>query len=1175
MDVTHSSTALVAGRYRLIDQVGTGNMSTVYRGEDIRRGNRIVAIKLLNTPHDDELKQELFRRETKALEKLEHPNIITVLDYGWAEERQCYFLILEYLPHTLLGEIEAHRHDNDYAWCWPLMREMADALVHAHSLGVIHRDLKPSNILLTEQGTVRLTDFGISLLKFELNTGVTVSAFWSVGYASPEQRVGKQATERSDIYSLGCVYYHLLSGSTPPSTGITQEHLNRLQVPTQVKRMIGRMVAHESSDRFESALQLRRQLELTRNYQIMPEVFFFVTASARKALFDMGYINRSSSEAACTFLQEDLGEDVPKNVSIMLEPDGSMKVLTDDLRLVCVRDRKVPQLIITAIYSSYQPQIERQRSNATTFKYLWQVTDQVDNNAYSASMQDEFNRTLDGLFEQLSTHQQTRRTERSRQMERRDFAKEWDAVLTYQKRQLDEIPKLAYERIIRDENTLTFVLTQAAPDTLPWPDSAPIAIVNSGKRHQYMFVGRLMSVTGKEVQVAWEQAVQQDTPQILPPSGRITVYQQEALAALERQHAALGTVISGGTVNPRMPDVVRDLATAQFQAVDDSITFFQTNLAEDKQRAVKQALAADDLFLLQGPPGTGKTTTLAEIILQILKIKPDARILVSSQSNVAVNHILSRVAELREGQRTEIVRIGRTDKIGHGANVWTLDQRLESWRNEVLARTEEVVKDLKGRIRQQQRQRKVNMNLSSEQVSDLDQCLSWLEALVVDIRELIEEERMYAMLTARLSSLSQRFMNQVEETQRDVHTCEVRIQEKREYIVSIFDLIRSYLPENLQEPAEPNLPEERERLVQAVTALLHPGEFSSRETKLLDLVQRWRRIFGKQSDFAEPILERASILAATCLIAGGYYLKNQEFDWAIIDEAGRATAPELLVPLVRSRRAVIVGDERQLPPMLDENISVEALTRLGIVRESLEESLFATLIAQGRDEQLPAVHMLTVQHRMHPAIGRLVSAVFYNGKLQHAVSDDERAHGLDWLPKAVVWFSTTRIPGHYETWHAQSYYNRVEVQGIERLLQRMEWSYRERGEKREVAVITPYNAQIEELREHVMPHSAFWQALSIEIATIDAFQGRDRDIVLYSTVRSNKDARLGFLKDRRRLNVALSRARQLLMIVGDVWTLEHGHSGKEGNPYQELVRYMQDHPDECLLQDIDMEGSRE
>lgn len=241
------------------------------------------------------------------------------------------------------------------------------------------------------------------------------------------------------------------------------------------------------------------------------------------------------------------------------------------------------------------------------------------------------------------------------------------------------------------------------------------------------------------------------------------------------------------------------------------------------------------------------------------------------------------------------------------------------------------------------------------------------------------------------------------------------------------------------------------------------------------------------------------------------------------------------------------------------------MTRLGTSREQLTESLFASLAAQGRDEQLPAVQMLTMQHRMHPSIGNLISSVFYGGKLIHAVQAEERNHALPWLKRAVVWFSTTKLSSFGETRLGKSYYNRAEIQAISKLLHQMESTYCTQGMRRNVAVITPYNAQIVELIAEIIPTSSFWQSLSIEVATIDAYQGRDSDIVLYSTVRSNKDGQLGFLRDRRRLNVALSRAREALIIVGDISTLEHGKAGPEGNPYQELIRYLRTHPQDCLI----------
>jgi eukaryotic-like serine/threonine-protein kinase len=346
---------IVANRYRLVCPLGSGTMSTVYKAEDIRRGNRVVAVKLLNVVHDDETKREIFRRETRALEQLEHPHIIKIFDYGWSAEGKCHYIVLEYIPRTLLDVIQDHaREKEDRTWCWPLMREMVDTLVHAHSQGVIHRDLKPTNILITETGSSKLTDFGISFLKFELGTGVTVSQFWSIGYAAPEQRNGQQATEQSDIYSLGCVFYHLLSGKAPPSEGITQDHLRALGLPPQVERTLQQMVARDPSERFENALQLQRRLASTQRYEPLLEIYFLVTDSARRELFDLGLLKRSSYEAACAYLTAELGGDEPKEVSLFLEKNGENsdpRVLTDTLRLICTRHEHLPLLVITTIHA--------------------------------------------------------------------------------------------------------------------------------------------------------------------------------------------------------------------------------------------------------------------------------------------------------------------------------------------------------------------------------------------------------------------------------------------------------------------------------------------------------------------------------------------------------------------------------------------------------------------------------------------------------------------------------------------------------------------------------------------------------------------------------------------------------------------------------------------------------
>src|SRR5262249_41411782 len=128
---------LVARRYRLLQPVGQGTMSTVFAARDTWRADMQVAVKLLNAQYADDLRREMFRRETRALERLEHPNIVRIFDHGVDEALSCAFLVLEWVPRTLQDLIDEHQGNTASGWHWPLLRQMADALAAAHSEGII------------------------------------------------------------------------------------------------------------------------------------------------------------------------------------------------------------------------------------------------------------------------------------------------------------------------------------------------------------------------------------------------------------------------------------------------------------------------------------------------------------------------------------------------------------------------------------------------------------------------------------------------------------------------------------------------------------------------------------------------------------------------------------------------------------------------------------------------------------------------------------------------------------------------------------------------------------------------------------------------------------------------------------------------------------------------------
>ncbi|HEV8194668.1 MAG TPA: serine/threonine-protein kinase, partial [Ktedonobacterales bacterium] len=305
MSADEMGEVLLHGRYRLLHQIGAGKMSTVFAAEDVARANARLALKLLDVPQPDAVRREVFRREVAALERLEHPHIVRLLDYGRDEARGCAFIALEELPSDLQRLLmsttttqPAPADAPDHTWIWPFARQLAQALVTAHAAGVVHRDLKPTNILLTAEGQPKLTDFGISYLKQELATGETVSAFWTPGYAAPEQRAGARGDERSDLYALGCVLYHCVRGAAPPSEGPTRADLDALPVTGQVRRVLAQLVARDPDRRYQSALEVLRALDFTRQYELLPEVYLVLTDHARRDLAVKGVIRHASEQEA-------------------------------------------------------------------------------------------------------------------------------------------------------------------------------------------------------------------------------------------------------------------------------------------------------------------------------------------------------------------------------------------------------------------------------------------------------------------------------------------------------------------------------------------------------------------------------------------------------------------------------------------------------------------------------------------------------------------------------------------------------------------------------------------------------------------------------------------------------------------------------------------------------------
>ena len=203
----------IGNRYRIVKLIGKGGMADVYLAFDTIL-KREVAVKVLKSDMaDDVVALERFKREAGAVTQLSHPNIVDVYDVG--DDGDKHYIVMEYVKGYTLKQLIKKRGPIPYKEAVWLMKQLAGALMEAHRNNVIHRDIKSQNVLIKDDGTVKLSDFGIAMASGAMQITHQGSVIGSVHYLAPELAQGKQATMQSDIYSLGIVFYELLTGDVP------------------------------------------------------------------------------------------------------------------------------------------------------------------------------------------------------------------------------------------------------------------------------------------------------------------------------------------------------------------------------------------------------------------------------------------------------------------------------------------------------------------------------------------------------------------------------------------------------------------------------------------------------------------------------------------------------------------------------------------------------------------------------------------------------------------------------------------------------------------------------------------------------------------------------------------------------------------------------------------------
>lgn len=544
----------------------------------------------------------------------------------------------------------------------------------------------------------------------------------------------------------------------------------------------------------------------------------------------------------------------------------------------------------------------------------------------------------------------------------------------------------------------------------------------------------------------------------VPKKGFLKQDIRQESSQLKKQLEACEQFEQSDVVNPLLcrilarPEVHAFPENKKLQAEDYEefrANLFNPQLTEDQTQseAVLEALHQKPVYLIQGPPGTGKTTVIVELLQQILRREKGAKILVTSQSNLAVDNVLERLQKVNKTTKNSLpfMRLASQytlDKSGVSEAIvpHTFENKLEQWLQETEETSTNYLK-----------------TLSLEQQKDLTKIQQdWLSFLA------------------------------------GVNT-------------ELFD--------------------------------------GSKESMLQN---------GHQEvDFLTAMLQDTSIIGATCMhIASGQYNKVRfEFDYVIMDESSKASPPETLVPINMGRNIVLIGDHKQLPPVITKDKSLKDKVDESLIDNGLSpnkdfgKSLFETLIeAFEKDpKQREYVKMLDIQYRMPAQIGTLISKYFYNNQLKSAAPElvPNKAHGLS-LKKdtSIVFINTSKRSNPSDNGNKTNRNNPCNVSAVRELLEQLNTLYPNNLEQESplsIAVIAGYRGQVKLLKKEINRSEYGNFASLIDIDTVDKFQGAERDIIIYDVVRSSPKERdvIGFLEDYRRINVAFSRVKRLLFVVGD------------------------------------------
>jgi superfamily I DNA and/or RNA helicase/predicted RNA-binding protein with RPS1 domain len=1095
-----------------IQKRGYTQNTRAFSDEFDNKGNRKgYWVKWILGIEKNDTKAKILADKLRSLQKARHFALPDIIDYGFDEGQQAFAIVYKLLEDVETLENKVFKtFDLKTQGAISGLIDLTDCLKELHLKHKInHGDIHPANILIDTYGQFYLVDFGLADITRTLSQTRELEIF-ARGFAAPE-KLNKLSSIgfpfQSDIYSLGKIIEWFFDER---QENISEEQNIQLQ----------RFLAENPGDR----PNWQQVIDFLKNLAISDEEYIEVA-------FRQGY----SDEAINDLNKNKIYFDV-------LPSEGNnylVDILSEDWfypKALWLKDER--RLLLKDIYSITSQDYnfiarKKRESKKLPFQFKYILADQY--NITPTDLTPYFQKWFELKKKQVSLRENRKAVREELGFYRELLEKEKEVIAKNSLRLQYTGFELKGDEIIfkikpnEKCSSIGYVQKHIEEGNDANSEGFEYVVSANSDRKQNKetveFAGKPYDLNTDEYLLKIKDC-ERLKKESIPQAGFIFENISKKEEEKKRQLDAINKVEKNEVQNPDLiyylfkpqdlPPSFSDYST--LEKVWQVDKFKKPLIYSDNQtKAIRNALNKTPLSIIQGPPGTGKTTVITEIVFQILSQKPEAKILITSQTNNAVDQVLENLLQ----NEIPILRLsGITKPKIQSIQKHTLDRKLEGWKQQVKEIAEK--------------------NFKKEETKFLES-LSSNNAFAFSIVEIILHQTDWKKAKEKIETLVSRVnnLNHLQSLPEDQNSAITRIENSFNINLSSFLTLREL---------------HRDWIV-TINSL---DEKSSINQKLIDSIR---------------------VIGATCnhIAAKKYAKYNFEFDYVIMDESGKATTAEALVPIITGKNLIFVGDHRQLRPMLTKTKEVESWLRERFKKEAEElddwddyfnrASLFEQVITN-IDYDYKA--QLTVCRRSSAEQVKLTSKCFYEPEgdepIEPVTKDISDEHNLPLGIESSIIFIDTG--SHYKNKadnKSKSSLNEESAKIIPEILELL--NKYEKVKEYSFGVITGYTAQSHLLKKNIDKKKFEKKINSINkwnkteeklsVSVVDRFQGLERDVVIVDLVVSGAGLKLGFLEVPNRINVALSRQKKLLIIVGDYYGIINAKTKRLKGKKAALQHYLE------------------